>query len=425
MILKVLIVNDQGLDLGCIKKYFEENFCKVIESYSMEDALGVVGHNRLDLILMVLSNKKQEYIDFLSVLRVTIGVTPLIGIADKCSPSSFSLFSNNGVDDIIYSSISRDDLFRRISAISGAKEKIYSSFLVKNNLGKQKGKKVTIFSNEHFNLFDTNFLDDCTIINFVKRDYDIRNCPSSEVFLISERLESVEELCSTLKLCRIHQYKPILILTEHKYKERAISIYKRNVGVLDIIDLEDHPSIISCKVNAHIKYKRLLDGFYREVKKNLYMSSVDSLTSVYNRSFLEEYISKQENAMKHSAILMIDLDGFKEINDRYGHSFADRVLSEVAVYIKSCIRVTDFIARYGGDEFVIFMRNLSLDEIEKISERLVHSVEEKLFNGVHCTISVGVCYVDTEQVKLREAIFVADSFMYISKKEGGNSAYLC
>ena len=425
MILKVLIINDQGLDLSRVKEYFEGNFCKVIESNSMEDALGIAGHDRFGLTLLVLSNKKQEYIDFLSILRITLGVTPLIGIADKCFPNSWPLFSNNGVDDIIYSTISREDLFRRISAISGAKEKIYNSFLVKNDLGKQKGKKVTIFSNDRFDLFDNNFLDDNTAINFVEKSSDVKNCPSSEVFLIDVKLKNVEELCANLKLCRMHQYKPILILAENKYKEKAISVYKKNIGVLDIIDIEDHPSMISCKVNAHIKYKRLLDGFYREVKKNLYMSSVDSLTSVYNRSFLEEYISKRENAMKHSAVLMVDLDGFKEINDRYGHSFADRVLSEVAVYIKSCIRVTDFIARYGGDEFVIFMRNLSLNEIEKISERLVRSVEEKLFNGVRCTISVGVCYVDTEKVKLREAIFVADSFMYISKKEGGNSAYLC
>jgi diguanylate cyclase (GGDEF)-like protein len=168
-----------------------------------------------------------------------------------------------------------------------------------------------------------------------------------------------------------------------------------------------------------------LDGFYREVKKNIYMSSVDTLTSVYNRSFLEEYIAKREDAMNHSAVLMIDLDKFKEINDKYGHSFADRVLSEMAAHIKSYIRVSDFIARYGGDEFIVFLRNLSFNEIEKISERLVRSVERKLFNGIHCTISVGACYVEMEKVKLREAIFIADNFMYISKKSGGNSAYLC
>ncbi len=363
--------------------------------------------------------------DFLSVLRMTLGVTPLIGIADLCLPDDFSLFTDKGVDDIVYSSISKDDLFRRVCSMSKAKEKMYSSFMIKDVLGKQKCKKITIFSENHFDIFDEDFLSEDTVVNFVRKLSDIKNFSSTDLFLIDAKLRNVEGICARLKLSRVHRYKPILIIAEKKYRKKAILMYNRNIGVQDVVDMETHPSIISCKVNAHIKYKRLLDGFYREVKKNIYMSSVDTLTSVYNRSFLEEYIAKREDAMSHSAVLMIDLDKFKEINDKYGHSFADKVLSEMAAHIKSYIRVSDFIARYGGDEFVVFLRNLSFSEIEKISERLVRSVERKLFNGIHCTISVGACYVEMEKVKLREAIFVADNFMYISKKSGGNSAYLC
>jgi diguanylate cyclase (GGDEF)-like protein len=425
MILTVLIINDSSLDLCCIKGYFKASFCKIIESKSVEDALRVVGRSHLDLVLLVLSSKNQVYMDFLSVLRMTLGVTPLIGVADLCSPTDFSLFADKGVDDIIYSSISEDDLFRRICSMSRAKEKMYSSFLIKDVLGRQKYKKITIFSENHFNLFDKDFLGEDTVINFARRLSDIKNCSSSDIFLIDAKLRNVEGICARLRLSRVHRYKPILIIAEKKYREKSILMYNRNVGVLDVLDVDIHPSIISCKVNAHIKYKRLLDGFYREVKKNIYMSSVDTLTSVYNRSFLEEYIAKREDAMNHSAVLMIDLDKFKEINDKYGHSFADRVLSEIAAHIKSYIRVSDFIARYGGDEFIVFLRNLSFNEIEKISERLVRSVERKLFNGIHCTISVGACYIEMEKVKLREAIFIADNFMYISKKSGGNSAYLC
>ena len=425
MILTVLIINDSGLDLCCIKKYFRENFCKIIESKSVEDALRVVGRSHLDLALLVLSNNSQVYMDFLSVLRMTLGVTPLFGIADMCSPDDFSLFADRGVDDIVFSNISRGDLFRKINAMSRAKEKMYSSFLIKDVLGRQKCKRITVFSENHFDIFDKIFLDEDTVVNFVRRLSDIKNYSSSDLFLVDAGLRNVEKICASLKLSRLHRYKPVLLIAEEKYREKAISIYDRDIGVQDVLDVDTHPSIISCKVNAHIKYKRLLDGFYREVKKNIYMSSIDTLTSVYNRSFLEEYITKREDAMNHSAVLMIDLDKFKEINDRYGHSFADKVLSEIATHIKSYIRVSDFIARYGGDEFVVFLRNLSFREIEKISERLVRSVERKLFNGIHCTISVGVCYVEMEKVKLREAIFVADNFMYISKKSGGNSAYLC
>jgi len=391
----------------------------------MEDALRTVGQSHLDLVLLALPDAKSVCSDFLSVLRLTLGVTPLIGIADNCSPSEFPLFSNRGIDDIIYSDISESDLFRKVRALSRAKEKIYSSFLVKDALRKQKNKKITVFSENNLDLFDEDFLDRGTVVNFVKTDDDMTNYPPSDIFLIDAKLQNIEQMCANLKLCRAHRYKPILLITDKKHKEKALSIYRKDVGVLDIIDLDAHPSITSCMVNAHIKYKRLLEGFYHEIKRNIYMSSVDAITSVYNRSFLEDYISKRDEALNHSAVLMIDLDKFKEINDKYGHTFADKVLSEVVMHIRSYIRLTDFMARYGGDEFLVFMRNISREEIDKVAQRLVDSVENKLFNGIRCTVSIGVCYIGSESVKLREAIFIADSFMYISKKSGGNSVYLC
>ena len=427
MVLTVLVVNDFddgcGLDLRCIVEYFKSSFCRVIESRSIEEALSVAGHENLDLAILTLSKKSCS--DFLSILRIALGVTPLIGVADVCSPQNFPFFSDKGVDDILYSDISREDLFRKVNSLSEAREKMYSSFLVKDLLGKQKKKRVTVCSDSSLNLFDREFSSGDTVIDYMRADSDLKEFASTDLFLINAEIHNVEEVCANLKLCSLHRHKPVLLVSRGEDKEKAVSVYNKNIGVKDIIYTDVHPSIISCKVNAHIKYKRLLDGFYREVKRNTYMSSVDALTTVYNRSFLEDFISRRENAMNHSAVLMIDLDKFKIINDKYGHAFADKVLSEVAMHIKSYIRLTDCIARYGGDEFVVFLRNISLTEIEKISERLVHSVAEKLFNGIHCTISIGACYIDKEEVKLREAIFIADSFMYISKKSGGNSVYFC
>lgn len=423
MVLAVLVVNDCGLDLRHIVGYFKNNFCEVTESKSVEDALGMAGHSYFDLALFALSKKSCS--DFLSILRIALGVIPLIGIADACSPEDFPFFSNNGVDDIIYSDISKEDLFRKIHSLSEAKEKMYSSFLVKDMLGKQKKKKVTIFSDNALHIFDDNFLSENTIVNYAEKESNLEDFASTDLFLIDAGIHNVERVCANIKLCPLHRYKPVLMIAKKEDKETAISVFNKQIGVKGIIYMDSHPSIISCEANSYIKYKRLLEGFYREVKKNTYMSSVDALTSVYNRSFLEDFISRRENAMNHSAVLMIDLDKFKIINDKYGHAFADKVLSEIAVHLKSYIRLTDFIARYGGDEFVVFLRNISLTEIEKISERLVHSVAEKLFNGIHCTISIGACYIDREEVKLREAIFIADSFMYISKKSGGNSVYFC
>ncbi len=198
-------------------------------------------------------------------------------------------------------------------------------------------------------------------------------------------------------------------------------MFQKKIGFLDIIDIKENISVISCKINAHIKYKRLLDEFYEKVRKNIYLSSIDTLTEVYNRSFLEDYICHREFALKHSAILMIDLDKFKIINDEYGHTFADKVLRSLVMCLKYYVRPTDIIARYGGDEFIIFMRNVSKSEVISAATRLRENVASTSFNGISCTISVGICWIEVDKMNLREAISVADRSMYASKQCGGNT----
>lgn len=90
-------------------------------------------------------------------MRLTLGVIPLIGIADGVDETCFSRLAQLGIDDIIFSDISKEDLFRKIYSLSDAKEKMYSSFLVKDALGDQKNKKVAILSEEKMNIFDNVF----------------------------------------------------------------------------------------------------------------------------------------------------------------------------------------------------------------------------------------------------------------------------
>ena len=344
MILKVLVINEQKKDLSGLVKYFEEDFCEVTEVFSIEDSLGVAGHKKVDLVLLLLSDYTSIYVDFLAILRTTLGISPLIGIADLCSCEDFPGFMKSGVDSIVYSDISKEDLWRTITALSNTKEKICRSLTFNENLGEQTNKRVTIFSDYEFPLFDSSFLNTGTVISFYKTKDNQIDYSNEDVFIIDVRLNNIGKLCADLKLTHELHYKPIFLLTDKTNKPKAIDLFNRNIGIMDIIEKETHPAIISCRMNAYIKYKRLLDKFYSDVKANIYKSSVDSLTTVYNRSFLDDYINKKENALHYSAVLMLDVDKFKEINDEHGHAFADQVLNELITYVKSFIRLTDFIA---------------------------------------------------------------------------------
>lgn len=116
----------------------------------------------------------------------------------------------------------------------------------------------------------------------------------------------------------------------------------------------------------------------RDVLKT--QSTQDSLTGVYNRRFFEEYLQKEIlKAKKHPftfALLLIDIDYFKKVNDTYGHLVGDQVLLEFATKIRQICRQDDLISRWGGEEFMIFLRIANLDAAKSKAEAIRESIEK-------------------------------------------------
>lgn len=145
----------------------------------------------------------------------------------------------------------------------------------------------------------------------------------------------------------------------------------------------------------------------------------DSLTGVYNRHYFTEFIHKeQERAQRYNypiSLVMMDMDEFYEINDRFGHVEGDRVLHEVAQLLMDNVRTPDTVVRYGGDEFIILMPQTTRDEAEEAMERLRKRLEKwntKLF-GLKISISFGVdSWTPGGQKSLAQVLENADEFMY-------------
>jgi diguanylate cyclase (GGDEF)-like protein/PAS domain S-box-containing protein len=105
------------------------------------------------------------------------------------------------------------------------------------------------------------------------------------------------------------------------------------------------------------------------------LATMDGLTRVYNRQYLEkrleEEITKARRYGDHLSMILLDIDQFKEVNDRYGHLVGDQVLKKTAEIIKSCLRTTDIVARFGGDEFVVILPRTDPEQLAFVRERLV------------------------------------------------------
>ncbi len=154
----------------------------------------------------------------------------------------------------------------------------------------------------------------------------------------------------------------------------------------------------------------------------------DSLTAIYNRRFIEERlpvdIIKAVVDNTPLSVVFIDVDNLKEINDKYGHDIGDVVLREVSKTIDSCIRShDDWVARYGGDEFLISLNNTNEEEASKICYRIRESVERvkvlALDKDMKITLSLGIYTMKDEKLTAEEIIKLADNKMYEEKKEKG------
>lgn len=154
---------------------------------------------------------------------------------------------------------------------------------------------------------------------------------------------------------------------------------------------------------------------------------LDSVTGVGNRRYAEIQLSAvMEKYRRYGwdfGVLFIDIDHFKNVNDNYGHNFGDRVLKTVATLIKYSLRSTDFLGRWGGEEFIGIICNAEEETLLQIAERARKLVGQNIIKhdgqDVKVTISVGATVVSSDDT-VETVVERADSFMYKSKQGGRN-----
>ena len=156
-------------------------------------------------------------------------------------------------------------------------------------------------------------------------------------------------------------------------------------------------------------------------------AEIDLLTGLYNKVTSEELIDKyllSDGKNKISALFAIDLDNFKNVNDNLGHLKGDKVLVDVAQKLKNIFRKTDIIARFGGDEFIIFAKDIgSIDLIPKKAEKIIKDIKCEVDGNKTCVISasIGVAIYPEAGTDFKNLYKNADDVLYQAKKSGKNA----
>ncbi len=159
-----------------------------------------------------------------------------------------------------------------------------------------------------------------------------------------------------------------------------------------------------------------------------HLSETDEMTGLMNRRSFSDVITNEHNKSaryKHAySILMVDADGLKAVNDKHGHEAGNKLITTLAKTIKSCLRDSDSLARYGGDEFIVLLPETDKKQAEEAGERIRKAVENAAFdmngNQINATVSIGVTSYPEDADSVDSALSKADRALYKSKREGRN-----
>ncbi|MBO1520447.1 putative bifunctional diguanylate cyclase/phosphodiesterase [Oceanisphaera pacifica] len=167
--------------------------------------------------------------------------------------------------------------------------------------------------------------------------------------------------------------------------------------------------------------------------KNEYMALHDALTGLPNRRFMAEKlnlaISRKENESGHGAVMLIDLDNFKEVNDMLGHGVGDELLMQTATRLSSILRKTDTVVRFGGDEFVLILnhldaeRDVAVKDVKNIGTSIQAELTVPYLLGgqqLEVTPSIGVALFNSEKDEPENLLKKADIALYAAKEAGRN-----
>ena len=144
-----------------------------------------------------------------------------------------------------------------------------------------------------------------------------------------------------------------------------------------------------------------------------------TLTDIANRRVAERVLHLFSTGQRRYAVIMVDIDHFKAINDQHGHDTGDRILQRIAEILKSRMRVQDRVARWGGEEFLVIVESVTRDESASIAESLRQMIEAGTDDVLKTTISIGVAHSALGQ-SADQILKRADEGLYAAKNSGRN-----
>jgi two-component system, cell cycle response regulator len=450
MTARILVVDDVPANVKLLEARLSAEYFDVITAMSGKEALALCERAECDLVLLDVMMPDMDGFEVCRRLK-TNPVThhiPVVMVTALDQPSDRVRGLDAGADDFLTKPIPDLVLIARVRSLTRLK-------MVTDELRMRAltSREIGIESPEREAVADTGRGGRVLIVDDRPASYErvaamlaeeqaaeVEPNPSEALFraaegnydliIISLELENFDalRLCSQVRSLDRTRNVPILAITEPDNSARMLRGLE--IGVNDYLMRPIDKNELLARARTQVRKRRYTERLRDNVQMSIEMAITDALTSLFNRRYMESHLGtlvEQASARnKPLAVLVLDIDYFKSINDSHGHDAGDDVLREFALRIKRSIRGIDLACRYGGEEFVIVMPETDMAVAAMVAERLRRRIAAEPFaiqqgaRSIPVTISIGLAALRGKNENAATVLKRADQALYRAKRDGRN-----
>lgn len=449
MTARVLVVDDIPTNVKLLEARLNAEYFDVVCAYSGQEALDICTRGDIDIVLLDVMMPEMDGFEVCRRLKADprthyipiVMVTALDQISDRVTglEAGADDFLNKPVDDtqlmarvksLVRLKVLTDEL--RARAVTGHQIAIEDAVRVMDSIRSDHGRILLIDTDQRHAHRMQSYLS-------VQHEVTILNDPADFVFaasearfeliMISTALEGHDPLrvCSQVRTLEQTRLVPIILVAEEVDRPKVVR--GLDLGVNDFIMRPVERNELAARVKTQIKRQRYATELRESVSNTMQLAVVDELTGLYNRRYFDRHLTlmftKAVQQGRNMALLMLDLDYFKSVNDAHGHGAGDDVLREFALRLQRNIRGVDLACRYGGEEFVVLMPDTDMALASIVAERVRSAVADKTFQisdtkTIALTVSAGIATLDGQDEAQENLLKRADMALYKAKREGRN-----
>jgi two-component system, cell cycle response regulator len=450
---RVLIVDDIPTNVRLLEARLTAEYFEVITASSGPEALEILETADVDIILLDVMMPVMDGFEVCRRLKSNPRThhVPVLMITALDQPSDRVKGLEAGADDFLTKPVDDMQLMARVKSLSRLKsltDELRARALTGQQLAIEDALRAmdTISaSGGHVLIIDTDKRHAERVQGYLSEEHkvDILLEPADAVFqvsgaqyelaLVSMSLNDFDPLrvASQIRTVEHSRNLPIILMADDGDKPRVVRAL--DLGVNDFISRPIERNELKARVRTQIRRHRYAMELRESVNNSIAQAVTDDLTGLYNRRYFDRHLNvllgKAHEQDRNLAVMILDIDHFKSVNDTYGHDVGDVVLKEFSARVKRNIRGVDLACRFGGEEFVVLMPDTGVNDAELVAERVRQAVGEKPFeiNGsrpLTVTVSVGVSFNENGADTAESLIKRADLALYRAKREGRNRVIL-